>query len=60
MSPGYPAPPAATVAAGQVHGYSVGALVGGIILAVAAVAAFFLVKAGRHDVATLEPAAVPA
>ena len=53
-------PGAATVAAGQVHGYSVGALVGGIILAVAAVAAFFLVKADRHDVATLEPAAVPA
>lgn len=57
-------PGAATVAAGQVHGYSVGALVGGIILAVAAVAAFILVKAGRHDVATSEaiaqPVAVPA
>ena len=56
-------PGAATVAAGQVHGYSVGALVGGIILAAAAVAAFFLVKAGRHDVvateAVLEPASVP-
>jgi len=42
----------------------VGALVGGIILAVAAVAAFILVKAGRHDVATseaiAEPVAVPA
>ena len=52
-------PGAATVAAGQVHGYSVGALVGGIILAVAAVAAFFLVKAGREDVAVIETAAVP-
>jgi EmrB/QacA subfamily drug resistance transporter len=57
-------PGAATVAAGQVHGYSVGALVGGIILAAAAVSAFFLVKAGRHDVAPnealAEPVAVPA
>ncbi|HWF23618.1 MAG TPA: MFS transporter [Acidimicrobiales bacterium] len=57
-------PGAATVAAGQVHGYSVGALVGGIILAAAAVAAFFLVKAGRHDSApseaVAEPVAVPA
>jgi EmrB/QacA subfamily drug resistance transporter len=53
-------PGAATVAAGQVHGYSVGALVGGILLAVAAVAAFILVKAGRHDVSLLEGAPVPA
>jgi EmrB/QacA subfamily drug resistance transporter len=57
-------PGAATVAAGQVHGYSVGALVGGIILAAAALAAFFLVKAGRHDSipseAVAEPVAVPA
>ncbi|HEY2562314.1 MAG TPA: MFS transporter, partial [Acidimicrobiales bacterium] len=57
-------PGAATVAAGQVHGYSVGALVGGVILAVAALAAFLLVKPGRHDVvateAVLEPASVPA
>jgi EmrB/QacA subfamily drug resistance transporter len=57
-------PGAATVAAGQVHGYSVGALVGGIILAAAALSAFLLVKAGRHDVvaseAVAEPVAVPA
>jgi EmrB/QacA subfamily drug resistance transporter len=57
-------PGAATVAAGQVHGYSVGALVGGIILAAAALAAFLLVKAGREDVVTseamAEQVAVPA
>ncbi|HEY6623994.1 MAG TPA: MFS transporter [Acidimicrobiales bacterium] len=53
------APGPATVAAGQVHGYSVGALVGGVLLAVAALAAFFLVKAGREDVAAIETAAVP-
>jgi MFS family permease len=57
-------PGAATVAAGQVHGYSVGALVGGIILAAAALSAFLLVKAGKHDVvgseAIAEPIAVPA
>ena len=53
------APGPATVAAGQVHGYSVGALVGGVLLAVAAMAAFFLVKAGREDVAAIETAAVP-
>ena len=56
-------PGPATVAAGQVHGYSVGALVGGVILAVAALAAFVLVKAGRQDVvateAVLEPASLP-
>lgn len=50
-------PGAATVAAGQVHGYSVGALVGGIILAAGAVSAFFLVKAGRHGVISDETAA---
>jgi hypothetical protein len=42
----------------------VGALVGGVILAAAALAAFFLVKPGRHDLvateAVLEPASVPA
>lgn len=59
-------PGAATVAAGQVHGYSVGALVGGIILAVAAVAALVLVEGGKHDVAPalpgdpVEAVAVPA
>jgi EmrB/QacA subfamily drug resistance transporter len=57
-------PGAATVAAGQVHGYSVGALVGGIILAAAALSAFLLVNAGKHDVvgseAIAEPVAVPA
>ncbi len=53
------APGPATVAAGQVHGYSVGALVGGVLLAVGALAAFFLVKAGREDIATIETAALP-
>jgi EmrB/QacA subfamily drug resistance transporter len=52
-------PGPATVAAGQVHGYSIGALVGGIILAAAAVAAFILVKAGKHDVVTSEAVAEP-
>lgn len=49
----------AAVAAAQIHGYTIGFVVGAVFLAVATISVLVLVKARKEDLASLEGAALP-